>query len=296
MSALIFVAVAVAWLVYLVPKALEHHDESLRSRTVATFSHTMRVLARREPDSGRTTRLVPGATAPVADARADALSDSRGDARPEPVRGAPVRGAGKAPRQKGLQQKAARVKKAGRRSAAARRRNVLIVLVLANAAVAGVAGYGLIAWPWQAAPAALLLGWLVACRLMVRRERSVRRSAPLHPVAVTPAPVMADEPVTYDLGAEIVPGDVLAEDTQSIPVVTAEVEGSWDPVNVPLPTYVSKPPAARRTVRTIDLDSTGVWSSGRSESDSALVAEADAAARDARAAEDERARRRATGS
>ena len=54
-----------------------------------------------------------------------------------------------------------------------------------------------------------------------------------------------------------------------------------------LPTYVSKPAAARRTVRTIDLDSTGVWSSGRSESDTALAREADEADRAAR-----RARRR----
>ena len=47
-----------------------------------------------------------------------------------------------------------------------------------------------------------------------------------------------------------------------------------------LPTYVSKP-TARRTVRTIDLDATGVWSSGRSESDSAIAREADAAEREA---------------
>ncbi len=52
----------------------------------------------------------------------------------------------------------------------------------------------------------------------------------------------------------------------------------WDPVPVTLPTYVSKPPA-RRTVRTIDLDSTGVWTSGRTEADSALAREAEAADR-----------------
>ncbi len=45
----------------------------------------------------------------------------------------------------------------------------------------------------------------------------------------------------------------------------------WDPVPVTLPTYVTKEPAARRSVRTIDLDSTGVWTSGRSEIDSALA-------------------------
>jgi hypothetical protein len=52
----------------------------------------------------------------------------------------------------------------------------------------------------------------------------------------------------------------------------------WDPVPTTLPTYVSKPPA-RRSVRSIDLDSTGVWTSGRSEADSALAREADAAER-----------------
>ena len=51
--------------------------------------------------------------------------------------------------------------------------------------------------------------------------------------------------------------------------------GSWDMVPTTLPTYVSKPAATRRTVQTIDLESTGVWSSGRSESDSALAREAE---------------------
>ena len=69
LSALIFVALAVAWAVYLIPKALKHHDDVVRSRSVDRFSHTMRVLARREPVSRRDARLVvtPGraASAPV---------------------------------------------------------------------------------------------------------------------------------------------------------------------------------------------------------------------------------------
>ena len=55
----------------------------------------------------------------------------------------------------------------------------------------------------------------------------------------------------------------------------------WDPVPVTLPTYVGKP-AARRTVRTIDLDATGVWTSGRSEADSQLARDAEEAERAAR--------------
>ena len=64
---------------------------------------------------------------------------------------------------------------------------------------------------------------------------------------------------------------------------------------VTLPTYVSAP-AAQRSVRTIDLDSTGVWTSGRTEADAVIARQAeldDRARRDAAHAEQQR---RATGS
>ena len=49
-----------------------------------------------------------------------------------------------------------------------------------------------------------------------------------------------------------------------------------------LPTYVSKAAAVRRTVQTIDLDSTGVWSSGRNGRGLALAREAEESDRAAR--------------
>jgi len=49
---------AVAWAVYLIPKALKHHDEVARTRSIDRFSTAMRVLARREPVNRRDTRLV----------------------------------------------------------------------------------------------------------------------------------------------------------------------------------------------------------------------------------------------
>ena len=48
---------AVAWAVYLIPKALKHHDEVARTRSIDRFSTAMRVLARREPVSRRDARL-----------------------------------------------------------------------------------------------------------------------------------------------------------------------------------------------------------------------------------------------
>jgi len=248
LSGLIFVALAIAWAAYLIPKALKHHEEVARTRTVDKFSDRMRVVARREPVNRRDARLVvppsaverraaeSAARTPVAAPASESVSDHR----------------------------------QSNNRAARRRRRVLMLLVLALAVVGGLAGASLIHWSWVGAPAGLLVAWLVACRLMVKRER-VERPAP---AVATPAD-LADE--TAERPA--VPLD--EAETDAIPAVTDE-PGLWDPVPVTLPTYVSKP-TAPRSVRTIDLDGTGVWTSGRTEADSRLARDAEEAERAERA-------------
>ncbi len=254
LSGLIFVALAVAWAAYLIPKALQHHDEVVRSRSVERFSHRMRVLARREPVNGRNTRLVVtptrAAAPPVATAKGPLLAE-------------------------------ARQRRESAAMAARRRRRVLGLLLVVNAAVAVVAAMSLISWWWQAAPAGLLVAWLVACRLMVKSERRQRRTRLIEAHSV--------EELVEQAIMETPDGDSPLEDTMASPgpmvVEVAVDEGTdpalWDPLPMTLPTYVSKS-TARRTVRTIDIDATGVWSSGRSESDSAIAREADAAEREGR--------------
>ena len=111
---------------------------------------------------------------------------------------------------------------------------------------------------------------------MVKRELVVWTSLVEPPAAVKPE-------VSLDEAA-----------TENIPRVGADATPSadpslWDPVPVTLPTYVTKPAAARRTVRSIDLESSGVWTSGRSEIASRIAREADEAASTAKAAEAEEA-------
>jgi hypothetical protein len=238
LSGLIFVALAVAWAAYLIPKALRHHDDVVRGRSIDRFSQSMRVLARREPVSARMARLV------VTPARATAamVTTKPSASIPSPD-----------------EQYAAR--RAATRRATRRRRRVLTLLVLALAGVVVACADGRIAWAYVAAPAGLLLAWLVACRLMVKKERAWR-------------PVVLPETVDE---ADVVVGTPAVEAQPDAPAVERD-PSMWDPVPVTLPTYVSKP-AARRTVRTIDLDSTGVWTSGRTEADSALAREAEAADR-----------------
>ena len=68
-------------------------------------------------------------------------------------------------------------------------------------------------------------------------------------------------------------------------VIPTEDGGSlWDPLPVTLPTYVTKP-KAKRTVRTIDLGEPGTWTSGRTDEDTQIVAQAAAENAEAKAAD-----------
>lgn len=249
---MIFVALAVAWAAYLLPKALKHHDEVSRSRSVERFSNTMRVLARREPVTHGSARLVfqPG--------RSDNTSEVtvKGAIAPTPAQ--------------------IRARREATRIATARRRRVFTILLGANVVVAAVAAAGVIGWIWLSIPAGLLVVWLIACRLMVKSEIAsdavlLGTAAVMVPVAeVLATDVPDDVPAEYavarnDQGFDEV--DAGAE-TSTLQAVNA---GLWDPMPVTLPTYVSKPAAVRRTVRTINLGEPGAWTSGRTEEDAVLA-------------------------
>ncbi|MBE7325344.1 hypothetical protein IEQ44_11830 [Nocardioides sp. Y6] len=274
-SALIFVALAVAWGVYLVPKALQHHETTQRSRSVERFSSRMRVLARREPTSSRDARLV--------------VQPGRAPSRPV------IETKGPAPVAATIAARRAAAQRATRR-----RRNVLSVLLLALVVVAAVAAAGAAPWWSLAIPGGLLVAWLVACRLMVKSERreAVRPArAPQAPAtrSASDDPTETHPVVTVDVSGS----GAVRESSLTLPVVQEELAADdpsrWDMVPVTLPTYVSKPVATRRTVQQIDLESTGVWTSGHSEAESALARTAQEIKQaEARAAE-EAAHRRAVG-
>jgi hypothetical protein len=286
LSGIIFVVLAVAWAVYLIPKALKHHDEVARTRSIDRFSTAMRVLARREPVSRRDARLV--VTSPRA------ADNPRVLVAAVPAASVAQSAQSSAGRPSAVARPAAR---AAARAAARRRRRILSFLVLADIAVGVLAALVVVpAWA-PAIPVALTLLYLVLCRTQVRQQSEADWDRELE-IAV------ASEPMTEPVLAvrrnsqgfeEIDPN----EDTITIPAVVdavavATLDGGslWDPLPVTLPTYVSKP-MAKRTVRTIDLNEPDAWSSGRSAEDSELVAASTAAEATADAAagaaEDQRA-------
>jgi len=309
LSALIFVALAVAWAVYLIPKALRHHEEDAARRSVDSFSDRMRVLARREAVSASRAELVVGSrTAKVEADATDATDATQAEAAEveeavveaveesvEVVEEVAVGSEEVVERETAERPARAplpvRLRRAAAARAARRRRRVLGTLLLITLAVVGLAAASVVAWPYVGVPVAFVAAWLVACRLMVRKEHA---AAPARRRRRTLADaVIAEE----DAAAEVV--DEADDETSETAAVEASGEpdptpGGWDPVPVTLPTYVTKAPAGR-TVRTIDLDSTGVWSSGRNAADSRLAREAEATSRDAGATAEQGESRRASG-
>ena len=304
LSGIIFAVLALAWAVYLIPKVLKHHDEIARTRSIERFSTAMRVLARREPVNRRDARLVVTPARPASSTRVQVPSAPAAAV-------AAVTASVEAP---------ARVRRPAARgaanAAARRRRHILGFLVLSALVTTGVAAFGYLPWWSVSIPAALAVLYVVLCRTQVRREnaaswitetspavsediaprRAIRVDAPYgtpraprefeeflpdeDTVALSSAALSAAVAASSAHEADAAAARVVEVDTVAVAVPTTDGGSLWDPLPVTLPTYVSKPRAAR-TVRTIDLSEPGTWTSGHTAADSRLVEEAAAAVEEA---------------
>ncbi|MGZ5366913.1 MAG: divisome protein SepX/GlpR [Aeromicrobium sp.] len=252
-NGLIFAFVVALWAAYFVPLAVRRYDEASKAGSIEKFSSLSRVI----PHKSHVDPHVD-----EADSESDVIETTEEETRQElATTHSPV-------------QTSAR--KSGRKSAriaARRRRRTLITLILLAAIVGGVAGFGYIPLWSIAGPAALIVAWLIACRIQVRGELGIGRKA-------KSASTAADEEQTIVVSGQfedIAPDrkhvmqdsvlDADALDDQiviAVPVGTAGGEALWDPLPVTLPTYVTKPRAGR-TVRTIEFGEPGAWTSGHIE-------------------------------
>lgn len=135
-----------------------------------------------------------------------------------------------------------------RGTAARRRRRVLIVLVLALIGVTAAAVAGALPL-WSVGVSALVLAGFLrlarrAAAAEARRRAGAGRRRTESDAAVHPALdriAVLDEPKAGE----------------------AADPHAWEPVPVPLPTYLTKPKAPQPATRTIDLSQPGAWTSGR---------------------------------
>lgn len=278
---------AVAWAVYLIPKALRHHDEVARTRSIDRFSTAMRVLARREPVNRRDARLVVSPARAAGNPRV--LAPTR-PAEPEVPVAVAVKPA--------VSRARLEARRKAARAAARRRRHILSFLLLCTVATSVAAYLAYVPWWSVAIPGGVTLAFLVLCRTQVRREslhdfdmlvdqpavpadanvvprRAVRVEAqdgtPRRPITTAAERIDQHGVANFDDTEDTVGLEVALLDAIVVP--TEDGGSLWDPLPVTLPTYVSKP-KAKRTVRTIDLGEPGTWTSGRRAADTRIVAQA----------------------
>ncbi len=263
-TGLIVAFVVTVWAAYFVPLALRRYDEAHNHSALEVLTPLSRFIRRAS-----------------AAAEVDDYAEYGEDADDEPIAQADADVASRRARP-GLTRASARL-------AARRRRRVLLTLLLANAVVGALVGFAVIPLWSVAIPTGLLVAWLVACRIQVRSEygiSSTRRPRISLPKLRVPrlrvgrSAVEDEDTVTIIVSGQLedvdpgrkhvmenAPLEADALDEQlviAVPSAASHGELVWDPLPVTLPTYVTKPRAGR-TVRTIDFDAPGVWTSGHVE-------------------------------
>ena len=226
-TGLIFAAIAIAWLAYLVPHFVRRRDGEPDlegdGEHADPFSDSVRILRH--------------GTAPLLD---QDLAELREFEVSTPV----------------TRRAAIADLRRLERVAASRRRRVLSALFAILCGVISVCSVGWLPWWSVAVPGGLVLLFVVVSRISVR---AMRRDLDARFVAISRGSDESTVLISRVEGREqkkAKQGKAKdAKDAQGRP-------GLWDPLPITVPTYVSKP-LAPRTVRTIDLSAPDVTSSGR---------------------------------
>ncbi|MDF3293831.1 divisome protein SepX/GlpR [Streptomyces silvisoli] len=285
-SGLIYAAIVGAWAAYLVPMWLRRQDELNEARPTERFSTAIRLLSGRAGMERRYAKAREGGEPrpelPAAEPDPEPEVDVRSLALPatevQPVEPTVERG--------GQPQRTAQRARLARAKVLARRRRTTTVLFLAFTAGTIGAAVGGLAYLWApGVPGVLLTFYIAHLRRAERRrfeftmdqrraieaarrlrDRPRERPRPEQAGAAVqePAAPAAPEPPsprTADRRALVEQTDHAEWVDQQRNQVAAD--DGWEPVPVPLPTYVTAPVAPRST-GSVDLGAPDTWSSARS--------------------------------
>lgn len=212
MEGLIFGAICVAWLIYLVPWFLGHRGQAPAETDLAV------------EELARTSMTIVRAGSSLADALPGEATVTTPLTR------------------RAVRREVRRMK----RTAAMRRRRVVLGLVLMLLVTLTLCLVHVLDWMWIVVPSALLVVFFVLSPISVVWLR--RRTDAM----IAESESSCDEATLAVKIVEFVPEEDVASVSLAPPVTT---KGSlWDPIPVTAPTYMSQP-LAPRTVRTIDLTS-----------------------------------------
>jgi hypothetical protein len=264
MSGLIGLAIIGIWLVVLVPMWLNRHEADDATRSMDSFSTAMRVLSRRSPSrSGKSDRRY------VVMPRRDYVGVTMDNNPGAKTTGRRLPWAGRSVRS------APPVGSAGRARLMARRRRITLVVVGLLLVLLVTSAIGLTSWWYELAVALATAGYVVHLRNEAIRAEELQRRRRARAARASSAAWVEPQPAFRQPVAE----PVLRADEvlPAAPVSPAGTENGsrWEPVPVPLPTYVSKPvvqrPAASApradvdATGTIDLTRPGAWTEAHTE-------------------------------
>src|SRR5450755_1421818 len=257
MSSLIVLGIVAIWILVLVPMWLGRHEADSASRSMEGFSTAMRVLSRRPPV--RADRVVMagndlwGVTMDNEHASIGRRLPGFAAHRPAP---------------------------SGRARLVARRRRIAVVFGVLLVGLAISSLLSMTSWWFELAVGLALAGYLVHLRNQALRDAEVRRRhlartsrayADSIGAQTSSRRDVLDDDATFET---VTPGKVRGVLDDHGAAVAASAVGTengsrWEPVPVPLPTYVSKPVVAARASAapkadvesgpTIDLTRPGVW-------------------------------------
>jgi hypothetical protein len=234
----IYAGIIVMWAAYFIPRWLRRHEELSESRSVEKFDQAMRILSRKETTADQRYIVMPP--------------------RPEQPLRRPSR------RRRGRQAR-------GPAGITARRRRVLAGLLLSTLVTGLLAPFTAVPWGAPLALLGVVLADLVHLRSQARRRaelarsrRAVRRRTRSRLRRFDSAERIVEsrraivEERTAAEAARLAAQDAAEAAARAEAERLAAEAVGWAPVPVPLPTYVSKPMAARPS-RPIDLTVPGAW-------------------------------------
>lgn len=268
MSSLIVLGIVGIWILVLVPMWLNRHDADSASRSMDTFSTAMRVLSRRDPSRGRRFGRADR-SARAADGQYLVMPrDNWGVTVDNQTDTSTTRRRLRVPLH--LPSRRQSYATSGQAQLIARRRRIAVGFAVLVIGLALSAEFAHTSWWFELGAGLALAGYLIHLRTEAIRTSEMRRRR----LART-AKAAAPYPTARTAGGERYYATRVRHDAeveQAAEAVSASgTEGGsrWEPVAVPLPTYVSKPVVSRPAAAapradvesgpTIDLTQPGKW-------------------------------------
>jgi type II secretory pathway pseudopilin PulG len=282
-SSLIVLGIVGIWILVLVPMWLNRHDADSASRSMDTFSTAMRVLSRRDSSQGRFRRRIGRGDR---SARAERAADGQYLVVPRDNWGVTVDNQTDTSTSRRLRvplhlpSRRQSYATSGRAQLIARRRRIAVGFAVLVVGLALSSEFAHTSWWFELGAGLALAGYVIHLRTEAIKSSELRRRR-LARAARAAAPNSARTPgaelyyaarVRHDVGIEPMAEPVSAAGGGVS--VTGSPSGTedgsrWEPIAVPLPTYVSKPVVSRPATAapradvesgpTIDLTVPGKW-------------------------------------